>query len=138
MKLVERVEWLIVWTMLLLLLFSVLLSTISLGWTLVQTILAPPFLLIEPAALYHSFGLFLISLIGLELIKLLKVYLAHGGFNIQVVIEVAIIALCNKVVTLDVKGLPAETLLGLASLLLALSALYFVFIKQQHSAINSK
>jgi uncharacterized membrane protein (DUF373 family) len=134
MKLVERVEWLIVWAMLLLLLFSVLLSTASLGWSLVQTILAPPFLLLAPETLFHSFSLFLISLIGLELIKLLKAHLAHGGFDIQVVIEVAIIALCNKVVTLDVKGLPAEALLGLAALLLALSAVYFVFIKKQAAA----
>jgi uncharacterized membrane protein (DUF373 family) len=134
MKLVERVEWLIVWVMLLLLLFSVLLSTISLGWTLVQTILAPPFLLLVPETLFHSFSLFLISLIGLELIKLLKSHLAHGGFDTQVVIEVAIIALCNKVVTLDVKGLPAGALLGLAALLLALSAVYFVFIRKQPPA----
>lgn len=40
MKLVERVEWLIVRAMLLLLVFSVLLSTVSLGWTLVQSIIA--------------------------------------------------------------------------------------------------
>jgi uncharacterized membrane protein (DUF373 family) len=134
MKLVERLEHLIVWAMLLLLLVSVLFSTLSLGWTLAQSIIEPPILMLEPETLFHSFGLFLISLIGLELIKLLKVYLVNGGFDALVVIQVAIIAMCNKVVTLDVKALSGEALLGLAALLVSLAAVYFVFTRQQRSS----
>jgi uncharacterized membrane protein (DUF373 family) len=120
--------------MLILLLFSVLLSTIALGRSLIETILAPPFLLIEPKVLFNSFGLFLIGLIGLELVKLLKLHLSHSGFKTEVVLEVAIIALCNKIVTLDIKALPAETILGLAALLVGLAALLFVFSKKNNQS----
>lgn len=134
MKLVEKTETLIIYILMLMLLVAVILGTVQLGYELVQTILQPPLLLIEPQALFASFGLFLIILIGLELLKLLKLHLSHHKLRPQVVIEVAIIALCNKVVTLDLKLLEGETLIGLAALLLALSAGYYVFTKARSEA----
>ena len=129
MKLVEKLETFIIYVLIAMLLVAVILGTVQLGRELVQTILKPPFLLIEPQALFASFGLFLVILIGLELLKLLKLHLQHHKLRPELVIEVAIIAVCNKVVTLDLKALEGETLIGLAALLLALSAGYYVFSK---------
>src|SRR5258705_4619410 len=134
MKLVEKIETFLIYVLIAMLLVAVILGTIALGYELVQTILQPPFLLIEPQALFASFGLFLIILIGLELLKLLKLHLLHHKLRPDVVIEVAIIAVCNKVVTLDLKLLEGETLIGLAALLLALSAGYYVFSKARNEA----
>ena len=136
MKWVERIEAFIVWAMVIMLLIAVVLSTVALGRTLLFEILDPPFLLIEPKTLFHSFGFFLISLIGLELLKVMKLHLSHHSFKPELVIEVAIIALCNKVVTLDVKDMPPQTILGLAALVLALSAGYYVFTKVQPGGEN--
>ena len=129
MKLVETIETVVIYILIGMLLISVALGTIALGRTLAATIVEPPFLLIDPQTLFRSFGLFLIILIGLELLKLLKLHLSQHKLRPEVVIEVAIIAVCNKVVTLDAKALPAETVYGLAALLLALSAGYFVFTR---------
>ena len=129
MKLVEKTETFIIYILIAMLLVAVVLGTVQLGYELVQTILQPPFLLIEPQTLFASFGLFLIILIGLELLKLLKLHLSHHKLRPELVIEVAIIAVCNKVVTLDLKLLEGETLIGLAALLLALSAAYYVFTR---------
>ena len=129
MKLVEKVEAIVIYVLIGMLLLSIVLGTIALGHTLVGTIVSPPFLLIEPQTLFLSFGLFLVILIGLELLKLLKLHLSHHKLQPSIVIEVAIIAVCNKVVTLDTKTLPAETIYGLAALLLALSAGYYVFTR---------
>lgn len=134
MKLVEKTETLIIYILIALLLVAVILGTVQLGYELTKIISQPPFLLIEPQALFASFGLFLIILIGLELLKLLKLHLLHHKLRPEVVIEVAIIAVCNKVVTLDLKLLGGETLIGLASLLLALSAGYYVFTKARSEA----
>ena len=136
MKLVERIEAFIIYVLIAMLLVAVILGTVQLGFALVQTILQPPFLRIEPQALFASFGLFLIILIGLELLKLLKLHLLHHKLRPEVVIEVAIIAVCNKVVTLDLKALEGMTLLGLAALLLALSAGYYVFIRGERNSGN--
>ena len=129
MKSVEKIETFIIYVLIAMLLVAVILGTVQLGNELLQTILQPPFLLVEPEALFVSFGLFLIILIGLELLKLLKLHLLHHQMRPEVVIEVAIIAVCNKVVTLNPKDLDAGILLGLAALLLALSAAYYVFAK---------
>jgi len=128
-KVVEKIETLVIYVLILMLLLSVVLGTVQLGRILTETVLQPPFLLIEPETLFQSFGLFLVILIGLELLKLLKLHLSHHKLRPEVVIEVAIIAVCNKVVTLDPKILAAETVIGLAALLLALSAGYYVFRK---------
>src|SRR6266850_324424 len=103
MKFVEKAEALIIYVLIAMLLVAVILGTVQLGHELVLTILRPPFLLIEPQALFESFGLFLIILIGMELLKLLKLHLVHHRLRPEVVIEVAIIAVCNKIVTLDLK-----------------------------------
>ena len=129
MKIVERIESYVIYALIGMLLLSVVLGTIQLGRVLVDMVVQPPFLLIEPTALFHSFGLFLIILIGLELLKLLKLHLLHHNLRPEIVIEVAIIALCNKVVTLDLKTLNPDTTIGLAGLLLALSIGYYVFTK---------
>jgi uncharacterized membrane protein (DUF373 family) len=129
MKLVEKIEASIIYVLIAMLLVAIILGTVALGYDLVQTIFQPPFLLIAPQALFASFGLFLVILIGLELLKLLKLHLLHHKLRPDLVIEVAIIAVCNKVVTLDLKVLEGEMLIGLAALLLALSAGYYVFTK---------
>ena len=129
MKLVEKIETLVIYALIAMLLVAVILGTVQLGNGLLETILQPPFLLIEPETLFASFGLFLVILIGLELLKLLKLHLSQRKLRPEVVIEVAIIAVCNKVVTLDLKALEGDTLLGLAALLLGLSAGYYVFAK---------
>jgi uncharacterized membrane protein (DUF373 family) len=54
-------------------------------------------------------------------------HLSHDTLRPELVIEVAIIAVCNKVVTLNLKTLPADSVVGLAVLLLSLAAAYFVF-----------
>jgi uncharacterized membrane protein (DUF373 family) len=47
------------------------------------------------------------------------------------VIEVAIIAVCNKIVTLDLKSYEGFTIVGLAALLAALALGYYVFSKEK-------
>ncbi len=112
------------------LLVAVLLGTLGLGRTLFQIIIdSPPYLLIDPKMLFQSFGLFLICLIGLELLKLLKFHVSHHSVKPELVVEVAIIALCNKIVTLDLKETAPVSLLGLAAMIFALAAGYYVFIR---------
>lgn len=127
MNLIERLEKVIVYILVVMLFVAVVLGTVELGRMLIQTIVEPPFLLIEPQTLFLSFGFFLIILIGFELLKLLKLHLSQHRLRPDLVIEVAIIAVCNKVVTLDPKSLSAGTLVGLAALLLGLAAGFYVF-----------
>lgn len=131
MKWVEKIETGIIYVLMAMLVVAVLIGTGELGRSLVEMLMESPTLLIQPKELFQSFGNFLIILIGLELLKLLKLHVQHHKIQPTLVIEVAIIAICNKVVTLDLKSYEAASILGLAALLLALVAGYYVFSREK-------
>jgi len=104
----------------------VLLATIELGWILVQDILTPPVLLLEVEELLDLFGIFLLVLIGIELLETIKTYFVEHVIHAEVVVEVAVIAIARKVIILDVKDLSSVTLLGIAAIILALAVAYWL------------
>jgi len=125
-KIVSWVEGVIVRVLIWLMLLAVSLGTIELGRVLIMSILSPPMFLLDISKLFDAFGLFLVILIGLELLKSMQFFLSEKRIKPEMVIEVAIIAVCNKVITLDLKHTGADMLLGMAALLIGLSAGYFI------------
>jgi len=99
----------------------VLLATIELAWIIIKDIISPPVLLLEIDELLDIFGLFLLVLIGVELLETIKAYIKENVVHIEVVLTVAMIAIARKVITLDVKELSSMTLIGIASIILALA-----------------
>ena len=98
------------------------LSTVELGVVLVKDLVRPPALLLEVPQLLELFGLFLLVLIGVELLESTKAYLRAGVVHVEIVIEVALIAVARKVIVLDLETYDGGTVLALAALLLALAA----------------
>lgn len=83
----------------------VLLSTLELGW-IIKDIITPPMFLLEIDELLDVFGLFMLVLIGIELLDTIsKTYLSASTDHTQIVMAVAIIAIARKVIILDVKEL---------------------------------
>ena len=107
----------------------VLLATIELGWIIVKDIITPPVLLLEIEELLDIFGLFLLVLIGVELLETIKAYLKDNVVHFEVVLTVAMIAIARKVIILDVKELPSMTLVGIAAIIVALAAAKFYYSK---------
>lgn len=62
-----------------------------------------------------------------QLLGTFMAYLAEHVIHVEVVFMVAMIAIARKVIILDVKELPSATLLGIASIIIALSAGYYLF-----------
>lgn len=104
----------------------VLLATIELAWILVKDVLTPPFSLLEIHELLELFGLFLMVLIGIELLHSVKTYIVRREFHLETVLTVAMIAVSRKIIVLEPKELPEGTLLGIAALVLALALGYYV------------
>lgn len=107
--------------------FVLLLSTIELGWLIIKDILTPPIFLLDIGELLDIFGLFMLVIIGIELLEtIMKTYLTEGVDHVQVVMAVAIIAIARKVIILDVKDLSSLTLIGIGVIIFALSAGYYL------------
>ncbi|OGP88439.1 MAG: phosphate-starvation-inducible E-like protein [Deltaproteobacteria bacterium RBG_16_47_11] len=113
---------------------TITLTTIELGWLIIKEIVTPPLFMPEPNELLNIFGIFLLVLVGIELVYTLKTYLTENALHVEVVLMAALIAIGRKVIILDVKELSGLTLVGIAAIMFALSFGYY-FIKQ-HSSDN--
>lgn len=126
LRFVTAIERWIVRALIVLLLISIVLGTLALGRVLLMEITRPPILLFDIPTLFEAFGLFLVILIGIELLRSMTMFLTEDHIKPELVVEVAVIALCNKIITLDLKHTSGELLLGLAVMFIGLSAAYYV------------
>jgi len=126
MKYLEKIEKLIVLSLLVMMVAVVLLSTIELGWLIIKDIGTPPIFILEIDELLDIFGMFLLVLIGVELLETVKMYLENKTVHVEVVFTVAMIAIARKVIILDVKELSSLTLIGIGVIIFALSAGYYL------------
>ena len=108
------------------------LSTLDLGWLIIKDIIGPPLLLLSVNQLLEIFGLFMLVVIGIELLEtIMKTYITQGQPHYEVVISVAIIAISRKVIILDLKEVDGLSLIGMASIVVALTVGYFLMKKSQ-------
>ncbi len=107
-------------------------STFELAVTIAQDLWQQPRFLLEIEDLLGIFGLFLLVLLGIELLETMKAYLVEDVVHVEVVMIVAIIAIARKVIILDLKSVDGARLVGLASVLLAL-ALGYRLLRQSTS-----
>ncbi len=96
LHIVETIEKLIIRALVILLLLAMVLGTIELGRVTILEVFAPPFLLLDISKVFEGFGLALVILIGLELLRVLKLFLVEDKIKPEIIVEIAVIALCNK------------------------------------------
>ncbi len=104
----------------------VTLSTVHLGWLIIEETLQPPRFLIPVQGLLDIFGYFLLVLIGVEILETLKAYLKKDVIHVRVVLEVALIAVARKVIIEEPNTVSSLTLLGIAALILALGVAVYL------------
>ncbi len=103
------------------------LATLDLGWLIIKDVITPPYVILRVEELLDIFGLFMLVLIGIELLEtIMKTFITQDQPHYEVVLSVAIIAIARKVIILDVKEIDSLSLVGIAAIILALSAGYFL------------
>ena len=75
--------------------------------------------------------MFLLVLIGVELLETVKMYLTQKTVHVEVVYTVAMIAIARKVIILDIKEVSGLTLIGIATIIVALSSGYYLLTKKR-------
>lgn len=135
---IKSFEKIIIRVLVVLMAFVLLLSTVELAWVIIKDIITPPILLLEIDELIDIFGLFMLVLIGIELLDTIaKTYMAESTNHAQIVMAVAIIAIARKVIILDVKDLSGLALVGIAAIILALSIGYYLIKKKDATVKDS-
>ncbi len=136
MPVIKKFQKIIILVLVVLMAVVLLLSTIELAWVIIKDIITPPIILLEIDELLEIFGLFMLVLIGIELLDTIaKTYMNESADHAQIVMAVAIIAIARKVIILDVKDLSGFALVGIAAIILALSIGYYL-IKKKHAALK--
>lgn len=79
--------------------------------------------------LHDVFAGFLMLLIGLELMKTIVMYLDEHIIHVEVVLSVAMIAIARHAIDVDYKIIPPLAMIGMGSIIIALSVGYFFFKK---------
>ena len=103
------------------------LATIDLVATIVRDVAKPPYFFVAIDELLDIFGLFMLVLIGIELLEtIMKRYVTQGQPHYEVVLSVAIIAIARKVIILDLKQVDSLSLLGIAAIIVCLAAGYYL------------
>lgn len=121
----KKFEKIIVRVLIIMMIFVVLISTIELGWIIVKDFLKPPLFLLISGDLLEIFGFFMLVLIGIELLETIKAYLTENVVHVEIVLEVALIAIARKVIILDIEKYSGLTIVGTAGLILAVAAAYY-------------
>jgi uncharacterized membrane protein (DUF373 family) len=106
--------------------FVLVLATIELAYYLYKSVTSAEYFLISLDSLMDLFGVFLLVLIGIELLDTIKVYLKQNVIHVEVVVLVAIIAIARKVVVLKIEELSGDVIIGIGILILSLAIAYYL------------
>lgn len=132
-SLLKKFEKVMIQILMVMMAFVLALSIIDLGWSIVKDVTEPSYLLLDINALLGLFGLFMLVIIGIELLEtIMKTYSSPGQQHYEVVLSVAIIAIARKVIILDIGTIDSISLIGIAAIIISLTAGYY-FMKMAGS-----
>jgi uncharacterized membrane protein (DUF373 family) len=124
--LAEVCERFAVAALIVLLILTILFGTCLVAWALFEDLRHMEAITAEPKVLFDTFGLFVAVLVGIELLRILRHLLQAHEINTTLVVQTALIALCNKVITLNLSEAKWTTVMGVTGLILALTAATYV------------
>jgi len=134
LKFLKKFERIIAFILIGMMSLVIIFSVLELGWTIAKDIIdnfKGPLNFMVLDNLLAIFGLFLLILIGVELLETMKIYLREDTVHIEVILLVAIIAIARKAVVLDLEKVDALTIMSLGVLVIALAIGYYIIKKVQ-------
>lgn len=129
MKAIRKIEKIIVWALIVMLTLLLIISVLDIIYQIIISISKSENYIPDINMLTEFFGMFLVILIGIELLETIKAYLKEDVVHVEIVILVAIIAIARKVIVLDYYETNAMTLIGMGVLVITLAGAYYL-IKQ--------
>ena len=112
-----------------LMILVVISGVLDVAWTLYQRLVSPPQFILTMNDILATFGAFMTVLIAIEIFVNITVYLRDDFIHVKIVMATAIMAVARKVIILDIKELEPAYLWGVASLMIAVSAGYWLVMK---------
>jgi uncharacterized membrane protein (DUF373 family) len=125
-RIVRLYERIVIFVLMALLMVVIGIATVELGWLLIGDLATTRRVVLDVEEMFELFGFFLLVLIGVELLTSLKSYITEGVVHVEVVLEVALIAIAQKIIILDSYRAGAASMLSQAALILALAVSFWL------------
>ncbi len=138
LSLIKYIERFLIWGVLLVMSILLILAFVDVAWEIKEKIIASPMFIIDASGLMDLFSLFLVLLIGLELLETVKAYLKEDIVHVEFIILVAIIAIARKVIVWDFAKYKTNELIGLAIMITALGVTYFLIKRANNQERKQK
>ena len=129
MDIIRKVERYIATALLIIMGIVVIAATAEVAYEIVVGLIEPPGFFLDVTELIDTFGLFLMVLIGLELMTSIHMYLSDHTIHAEMMFLVALTAITRKIVILDTTKTEPLLVFAVGFLVLALSAGYFLIRK---------
>lgn len=128
-RLLSRLNVAIRWSvrvLAILMVFVIIMGVVDVGWTLYQKLMTPPRFILTISDMLATFGAFMAVLIAIEIFINITIYLRENVIHVKIVIATALMAIARKVIILDLEKTEPSYLWGIASIVMAMSAAYFL------------
>lgn len=127
--LTKRIEKYIIQLLIGLMSILLIIASLQLAYEVVKAIISSDGFLIDLDGLMGLFGVFLLVLIGIELLDTIKVYFKEHIIHVEIVLLVAVIAVARKVIVMDFDKYAGMEIIGIGFIILALAGGYFLIKK---------
>jgi uncharacterized membrane protein (DUF373 family) len=138
LKFLDHFQKIITYVLIILMVLVVSFATVDLAWLIVESSISPPVFLLTVDEMLNLFGMFLLVLVGIELLDTIKAYLIEKVVHEQVIVAAALVAVLRKVIVLEPSTTDSATFAGIGVLILAVVAAYWVVKRASKSAANEK
>ncbi len=106
-------------------------ATVEVAYEVVTSLIDPPGFFLGVSELFDVFGLFLMVLIGLELMTSIHMYLDDHKIHAEMMFLVALTAVTRKIVIMDTGKMDAMLMFGIGFLVIALAVGYYLIRKKR-------
>jgi len=130
MDIFGRIERVIAIALLIMMGVVVASGTVEVGYEVFQGLINPPGLFLGVSELLDVFGLFLMVLIGLELMTSIHMYLEDHKIHAEMMFLVAMTAVTRKIVILDTSKMDPLLVFAIGFLIITLASGYYLIKKK--------
>ena len=131
MDIFHKAEKIIAIVLLLLMGVVVASGTIEVAYEIVTSLIDPPGFFLGVSELFDVFGLFLMVLIGLELMTSIHMYLDDHRIHAEMMFLVALTAVTRKIVIMDSSVMDPMLIFSIGFLVIALASGYYLLRKNR-------
>ena len=131
MDIFHKAEKIIAIVLLLLMGVVVASGTVEVAYEIVTSLIDPPGFFLGVSELFDVFGLFLMVLIGLELMTSIHMYLDDHKIHAEMMFLVALTAATRKIVIMDSNVMDPMLIFSIGFLVIALAAGYYLLRKNR-------